>query len=179
MKRTLTAGLLFMAFFAGLSPAQVKAQAKEPAYKDMVGLNPTAEADIKVVSDLLNAFTSGDLDKARNLLAPGYLGHGPSPLDSVTADQSINNWRENYKTQLNRKVSFIPETFRVLQGDLKGNWVSIWGDYTFSSNGKTVTFPFQYTGHVTGGKVDRDVIYYDRLYIMQTLGYTLAPPAGR
>ena len=61
-------------------------------------------------------------------------------------------------------------------GDLKGNWVSLWGDYSFTQNGKDLKFPFQYTARVTKGKIDIDRIYYDRLYILQTLGYKVTPP---
>lgn len=51
------------------------------------------------------------------------------------------NWTENYKTQSNCKVTFVTKTFKVLSGNLKGNWVSMWGDYTFTQAGKTITFP--------------------------------------
>jgi len=64
----------------------------------------------------------------------------------------------------------------VLSGNLKGEWVSVWGTYSFTQDGKNLSFPFQYTARVTGGKIDTDRVYYDRLYIFQTLGYKLTPP---
>ena len=159
---------------------KVKAQSAnnaQPSYKDMIGENTNAETDLKVVSDFVNALTSGDLVKAKSLLADGYKGYGPAPTDSSTVEQTMSNWQENYKTQSDRKFGFVSETFRVLQGNFKGDWVSLWGDYTFTQTGKTVTFPLQYTAHVTNGKIDTDRVYYDRLYIMQSMGYTLTPPA--
>ena len=150
--------------------------ATQPRYKDVVVDNPEAEADMKVVSDFVNSLTSGDLDKAKSLLADKYKGYGPAPVDSTTTEQMISTWKENYKTQTNRKVGFVTQTFRVLQGDLKGDWVSLWGNYSFTQNDKNVSFPFQYTARVTDGKIDTDRIYYDRMYILQTLGYKVTAP---
>jgi len=64
----------------------------------------------------------------------------------------------------------------VLSGNLKGEWVSVWGTYSFAQDGKNLSFPFQYTARVTDGKIDTDRVYYDRLYIFQTLGYKVTPP---
>ena len=110
-------------------------------YKDVVVDNPTAEADMKVVGDFVNALVSGDQDKAKSLAAPTYIGRGPSRLDSANIEKAMANWTENYKTQSNCKVTFVTKTFKVLSGNLKGNWVSMWGDYTFTQAGKTITFP--------------------------------------
>ena len=179
MKKTIQPVLLFatllLTIFATAAQAQ-SATAPAPRYKDVVVENPNAEADMKVVGDFVNALTASDLDKAKSLLAEKYKGYGPSPLDSGTVEQTINSWKESNKVQLNRKVSFVTQTFKVLQGDLKGNWVSVWGDYSFTQDGKNVAFPFQYTARVTDGKIDTDRVYYDRMYIMQTLGFKVTPP---
>jgi ketosteroid isomerase-like protein len=180
-KKTTTSCLFLATLFLMLSTVVVHAQSgpsAQPRYKDMVGENPSAEADIKTASDYINALQAGDLAKMKSLLADNYKGYGPGPLDSANAEQELKNWGEGFKTQLDRKVNFIAETFRVMSGDLKGNWVSIWGDYSFTQNGKTAKFPFQSTMHVTNGKIDSGRTYYDRLYIMQTMGYVLTPPAG-
>ena len=175
MNKTTKAGLLFATLLFTLFTTKVQAQS-QPRYKDVVVENPNAEADMKVVADFVNSLVSGDQVKAKSLLADGYKAHGPGPIDSATAEQTMSAWQENYKTQTNRKINFVTQTFRVLQGDLKGNWVSLWGDYSFSQNSKTVTFPLQYTARVTNGKIDMDRVYYDRLYILQTLGFKVTPP---
>ena len=133
---------------------------------------------MKVAGDYVNALVSGDTDKAKGMLAPGYIGHGPARLDSANTEQTITRWQENYKTQLNRKVGFITQTFKVLSGNLKGNWVSMWGDYTFTdaNSSKTVTFPFQLTVRVANGKVTDDRIYYDAMSILTQLGFKVTPP---
>lgn len=179
MKKTISSSLLFTALLLTVMGTTAQAQSKpaaQPRYKDVVVENPNAEADMKVVSDYVRSLTSGDLVKAKTLMTDNYRGYGPSPTDSSTSEQTITGWQQNYETQLNRKVSFITQTFRVKTGDLKGNWVSLWGDYSFTQNGKDLKFPFQYTARVTKGKIDTDRIYYDRLYILQTLGYKVTPP---
>lgn len=179
MKKTIKLTLLFAAILLSVMATTAQAQSKsaaQPRYKDVVGENPTAEADMKVVSDYVRSLTSGDLVKAKTLMADNYRGYGPSPTDSSTSEKTISGWEENYKRQSNRKVGFITQTFRVKTGDLKGNWVSMWGDYGCTQNGKDLKFPFQYTARVTKGKIDMDRIYYDQLYILQTLGYKITPP---
>ena len=152
------------------------ANATQQGYNDAVKANPTADQDIQVVSDFLNALVAADFDKAKSLVTSTYKGYGPGPLDSATIEQAITSWRSNDSAQADRKIEFTPATFRVLSGDYEGNWVSMWGDYSFTQGGKNVKFPFQYTAHITNGKIDRDIAYYDRLYILQALGFTLTPP---
>ena len=179
MKKIINLKLVVAALFLTIAATTAQAQSKpaaQPRYKDLVGDNPTAEADMKVVSDFINALTDGKLDKAKMLMADNYKGYGPSPNDSTTSTKTISAWQENYKTQSNRKVNFITQTFRVKSGDLKGNWVSLWGSYSFTQNAKEVTFPLQYTARVTEGKIDMDRVYYDRLYILESLGYKITPP---
>ena len=177
MRKTIQTCILItsLLFFVSLTRTQAQTS-KEQHYKDFVTENPTADADIKTASDFLNALVAADFDKAKSLLAASYKGYGPGPLDSATAEEAIRSWQVNDSAQADRKIDFAPVTFRVLSGDQEGHWVTMWGDYSFSQGGKTVKFPFQYTAHVTNGKIDRDIAYYDRLYIYQALGYTLTPP---
>jgi len=179
MKKTIRLSLLFatllLTVFATRTQAQ-PAQTSQSSYKDVVVENPDADADIKIVGDFLSSLASGDLEKAKSLLSEEFKGYGPAPTDSSTTEQTINSWKELYKTQTNRKVGFVTTTFRVLSGNLKGDWVSVWGNYSFTEDGKNISFPFQYTARVTEGKIDTDFTYYDRLYILETLGYKVTPP---
>lgn len=182
MQKTIKLTLLLVVFVLTALTSTAQAQStpsSQPRYKDVVGENPNAEADIKVVSDFVNSLVAGNVGVAKTLMTDNYKGYGPSATDSATGEQTITGWQENYKTQSNRKVDFVAETFDVKSGNLQGHWVSVWGDYSFAENGKDVKFPFQYTAHVTKGKIDTDRIYYDRLYIMQTLGYKVTPPTDK
>jgi ketosteroid isomerase-like protein len=179
MKKTIRLSLLIAILLLTVFSTRAQAQttpSSQSSYKDMVVENPNADADIKLVGDFLNYLVSGDLDKAKSLLAENFKGYGPSPTDSTTTEQTINNWKENCEVQSNRKVGFMPTTFRVLSGDQKGDWVALWGNYSFTQDGKNISFPFQYTARVTDGKINLDLIYYDRMYILQTLGYKVTPP---
>ena len=75
-----------------------------------------------------------------------------------------------------RKVDFVTQTFRVFMGDLKGDYVSMWGTYTFTQNGKQVKVPYQFTAKVANGKIERGTAYYDRLSILESQGYKVTPP---
>ncbi|HNP24976.1 MAG TPA: hypothetical protein PKM63_21580 [Panacibacter sp.] len=177
--KTITSTSILLAFLLLFSTSSLRAQdGNAMHHKDYIGENPTADADIKVVSDYTNAVVSGDLVKAKSLLAASYMGYGPGPVDSANVNKEMQSWETNYTTQTNRKVEFITQTFRVLNGDLQGNWVSVWGTYYFTTDGKDIKLPYQSTMHVTNGKIDRSIIYFDLLSVFQKLGYTLTPPAG-
>lgn len=162
--------------FFGSASAQSQ---NPPRYKDVVVDNPTAEADMKVVADFANALTvTGDQAKARSLVSANFMGRGPAAIDSANIDKTLKTWEANSKTMTNRKITFVTQTFRVLSGNLKGNWVSMWGDYTYTDmqTGKTVSFPLQYTASVADGKITGDRVYYDRLSILTQLGFKVTPP---
>ena len=149
------------------------------SYNDMIGNNPNAEADIKIVSDYLTTLIdNGDVDKAASMLTTNFMGYGPGPQDSANLQITIDIWKKNVAVQENRKVNFVAETFNVKSGVLAGNWVSVWGNYSCSQNGKDLKFPFQYTAHVSNGKIDQDRVYYDQLYIIKALGYSITPPSN-
>jgi hypothetical protein len=79
-----------------------------------------------LVDDYLNLLISGNADNAKSQLADNYMGYGPSPADSSNAEQTVNSWEENYKTQLNRKIDFLAIiTVRILSGNYKGDWVDV------------------------------------------------------
>ncbi len=55
MKKTIQLTLLFAALLLTVIATTAQAQSKTPAqprYKDVIGENPNAEADMKVVSDM-------------------------------------------------------------------------------------------------------------------------------
>ena len=175
-QRLLIVTLLLTAFSSGVK-SQTK-PAKELTYKDYVGDNPNAVSDLKLVGDYINALVAGDMEKAKNLMIPSYKGTGPGPADSTTADQTIASWTADNKMNSDRKIDFVTQTFRVFMGDLKGDYVSMWGTYSFTQNGKMVKIPYQYTAKVANGKIESGILYYDRLNVVEALGYKVTPPAN-
>jgi len=180
MKKTITSTLILAALLVSGAGTTAQAQTKpapQHRYKDAVGENPTADADIQVVTNYLNYLAAGNTDKAQMLATDTYKGYGPAAADSTTREQVMSVWQQRYKTQMNRKLRFEGQTaFRVKTGRLQGNWVSTWGEYTFTQSGKTIKAPFQHVAHVTKGKIDVDRTYVDNLSISQALGYKLTPP---
>jgi hypothetical protein len=89
MKTTIQTCMLIASFLFFVSLTRIQAQATnatQQGYNDAVKANPTADQDIKVVSDYLNALVAPDFDKVRSLLAPNYKGAGLVPLTLLTAE---------------------------------------------------------------------------------------------
>ena len=148
-----------------------------PRYKDVVVDNPNAEADMKVLGDFVNALAAGDPAKLKSLMGDKFMMYGPSAADSSNAEQYVKGWVEGgFKNSTDRKVGFVTQTFKVLKGDLAGAWVSQWGDYTFTQEGKTIKVPFQCTARIADGKIANARIYFDNTYILKQLGYKVTPP---
>lgn len=175
-KVILSVATLVLAGATHLVQAQTK-PVSAPHYKDLVGENPAADADIQVVAAYLNYLAAGNTAKAKMLLTDNYRGYGPAATDSVTRDKIMAVWQERYKTQLNRKVRYEGQTaFRVKAGPNRGNWVATWGEYIFTEAGKTLKAPFHYIAHMTNGKIDVDRTYVDNMSLTLALGYKLTPP---
>jgi ketosteroid isomerase-like protein len=152
------------------------AQEESKSFNETVTQNPTAEEDLKVVTDYLDAIINNKMDVAESLLADTYVNRGPSNGETSTKAEEIASWKDIHKVRTNQKNQYLVNTWRVLEGDYKGDWVSIWGTYTFTENGTEVILPYHYTAMVEGGKIQASVIYYDRLSIVTAMGGTVTPP---
>ncbi|WP_299111556.1 hypothetical protein [uncultured Winogradskyella sp.] len=153
------------------------AQDKAPKYSDIVVENPEPEADIKVVSNYVNALINNKMMEAKELLSDNYIGYGPAANDSITKQATLDSWNETHKIRSNEKVSFVTATIRVVQGEYKGDWVYQFGTYSFTQDGKDIELPYQFTALVNNGKIERSSIYYDNLAILKALGYQIIPPS--
>lgn len=173
--KTIKKPSLLIILFLGLCTFSF-AQTKTPSYKELVGENPNAEADIKVMSDYTNALANNKMDVAANQLSEKYVGYGPAATDSINKKEEMASWVIAHLVRTNEKVGFVSMSYRVLQGPYKGDWVAQWGDYSFTENGKDITLPFQVTARVSNGKIEMSRVYYDNLAIVTALGYTITPP---
>jgi len=153
------------------------AQDKVPkSINEVITQNPTAEEDLKVVRDYLNAIINNKMDVAENLLSDTCLTTGPSNGESSTKTELIASWKEIHKVRTNPKNEMIHNTWRILEGNYKGDWVGIWGTYTFTESGSEVSVPYNYLAIVEGGKIQGARIFYDRLSILTAMGGTVTPP---
>jgi hypothetical protein len=166
---------LFVAIIIATFTPVLKAQV-QPKNMDVVVENPNAEADKKVVADYYNALAAADTSKVIALMGTKFMLYGPSAVDSSDAQKEILHWTENYKTQLNRRVSFITQSFKVPFGEFEGNWVCVWGKYKCSIHDIDISVPFQSTCKVENGKISKIYIYYDNLNVRNQLSHTVPTP---
>lgn len=137
--------------------------------------NPTENEDIKVVTDYIDALTNNKMDLAASLMAEDHIGAGPSANETQTKAETIASWKENHKVRTNQKNEYVRNSFRVKGGDLEGDWVSVWGTYTFTQNGIDMELPYQYTAEVKDKKIKRSILYYDKLALNIAMGMELTP----
>ncbi|WCO02733.1 hypothetical protein [Psychroserpens ponticola] len=168
-----TIALVVFLFIGQITTAQ---EQETKSFNEVVTQNPTAEEDLKIVTDYLDAVINNKMDIVDNLLSDTYVNNGPSNGESSTKAEEIASWKDIHKIRTNQKNEYVVNTWRVLEGDYKGHWVSIWGTYTFTQDGADIILPYQYTAMVENGKIQKSVIYYDNLAIAKAMGYTLTPP---
>jgi len=147
--------------------------AQEKSYKETVTENPTADEDIKVVSDYLTAVMGNQITDAGNLLADDYVSRGPAYQETETKEEHLASWTEANEGRTKQKNDFVSNTFRVIDGDQKGDWVSIWGLYTFTQNEVEINLSYQYTAMIEDGKISSSIVYYDNLAVYKEMGYEL------
>lgn len=142
--------------------------------------NPNAQRDIQVVTDFVTAMTvTGDQVKARTLIDPTYVAHGPGAADSATTEQAMKNWETANKFQLKRKNDFSAQSVRITSGPMQGDWVLLWGYYGYTdARGGKAKFPYQYTAKVANGKILSDRLYYDQLSVLTGFGFKVIPPGS-
>jgi len=154
----------------------VIAQTKTATYSDTVTDNPTADKDLQLIADYANALVHNNMAKAESLLSTNFINYTPTANQTRNKTETIVDWKEIHKVRTNQKIQFVMTTFKVLQGDLKGTWVSQWGTYTYTEAGIDIELPYHFTARVTNGKIDETRFYYDTLPTIMKMGYTLTPP---
>ena len=147
--------------------------AQEMNFNEVVTQNPTAEEDLKVVADYLDALVNNNLDKAKGLLADDFSGSGPSDGDTETKEEVIENWTQIHKLRTNQNNDYVVNTWRVLSGEYEGDWVSIWGTYSYTENDTDIKLPYHLTAKVEDGKIQNSIIYYNSLAVAKKMGYEL------
>jgi hypothetical protein len=135
--------------------------------------NPTAIEDIKVVTDYIDALMTNKMDLVTSLVADAHVGIGPANGDTQTKTELVATWKEWNKLRTNQKNDYVRNSFSVVGGDLAGDWVSVWGTYSFTEKKMDIVLPYQYSAQVENGKILRSAIYYDNLAIAEMRGYEL------
>lgn len=167
MKTLKTLSIALILFIGQVTSAQ------ESSFNDRVTQNPNADKDLQVVSDYLDAIVNNKLEKAKSLLADNFVLNGPSDGDTETKAEVISNWEETHKVRTNQENEFVVNTWRVLEGEYLGDWVSVWGTYSFTENSQDIKLPYHLTAKVADGKIQNAIIYYNNLAVARKMGYEL------
>lgn len=113
------------------------------------------------------------MDVVESLVADAHVGIGPANSDTQTRAELSANWTESNKVRTNQKNDYVRNSFRVVGGDLAGDWVSVWGTYSFTEKEMDMVLPYQYRAQVENGKILRSAVYDDNLAIAEMRGYEL------
>ena len=89
----------------------------------------------------------------------------------TTKAEIIAGWIANHKVRTNQKNDYVKHTWRVVEGEYLGDWVAVWGTYSYTQNGVDIELPYQFTAQVDEGKIQRSIIYYDKLAVNKAMGF--------
>jgi ketosteroid isomerase-like protein len=140
-----------------------------------------AATALEVVQKYTKALNAGDVATMNAQLAPAAMIYGlGGGMDSLTVAQHreyFTNSTNQYKHSLSQEL-YLP--VKVTNNWNEGEWVLSWGTNTLSNKatGKTIVVPYHTAGRVMNGKIVFLRYWYDMLNILETQGFTVAPPAN-
>ena len=152
---------------------------KTPKHNDIVALSKNADENVAVLNDYLDALVTGDLDRARALLAADYQEHGPGYEKPMNAGQAIDSWQSSLNQRTDHRITDRRTlAYREKSGLNEGDWVMGWGVYHWKekASGAMVELPYQITAQVNDGKLQEARYYYDRATVRDKMGYAAIPP---
>ncbi|TXD51334.1 hypothetical protein [Polaribacter sp. IC063] len=171
-------GLLLLAINTILYSCQPKVAAAEtPKELAAYEVSPNEETNVKIVSSYINALLTNDQETAKSLVGDGFMNYGPSSKDSLDIKGVIQYWDNIYKARSNQDSGIIATTsLRVNEGNLAGEWVHVWGNYSANLNNSDYTYnlPFHSAFVIKDNKIVRTQTWYDNLSIALDLG-SVAP----
>lgn len=135
---------------------------------------------VNLAENYVAALQKGDVDQMRAQFSPNAKIFG---LSGGLASLDVKQHYEYYTNSTNRfnysvaNAVYLPVKVRGVEIS-EGEWILSWGTTTITDkeSGKTVSIPFQITSLVENGKIAVMNYYFDRLNVMENLGYTLTPP---
>jgi ketosteroid isomerase-like protein len=147
----------------------------------MSSIPESADANIAVVENHLNALITANADGIRSTTAPGFYANNTfTPADSSDTDGVIAHWMKNDSARTDQKIEKVfAECVSVAAGDeYAGDWVHFWGTYSAINKAaaKPYKVPFFLDCRVEDGKITKSYLYYDRLSVYHQLG--IAAPSA-
>ncbi|MBW2937668.1 nuclear transport factor 2 family protein [Aureisphaera sp. CAU 1614] len=145
-------------------------------------ISPNEEANIALVGNFIDALITNKSDALRSMVTAEYMMRGPSAKDSVNIDQLVSYWAVNDSLRSNQDAGIIIMTSLVAnEGDLKGDWVHVWGTYTANLKGSDFSYniPWHQVYQIDNGKITRTRTWYDRLDSALDMGTVVPAPAKK
>lgn len=145
-------------------------------------ISPNEEANMALVNSFIDAIITNKPEALKGLVTDDYMFLGPSAKDSVNVDQLAANWAVVDSLRSNQDPGIIVMTSLVAnEGDLKGDWVHVWGNYTANVKGSDFSYnvPWHQVHQVVDGKIARTRTWYDRLDSALDMGTVVPAPAKK
>jgi hypothetical protein len=146
----------------------------------MYDISPNEEANIALVNEFIDAILNSRFDEAKSMVTSDYMEKGPSAKDSMNVDQMIARWTAVNSERSNQDAGVLIATSLVVnEGDLAGDWVNIWGDYTATLNGSDYKYdvPWHRVVRIIDGKISYAHAWFDNLAPAMDIGSVVPAPA--
>lgn len=143
--------------------AEAMSEAPEESTR-LYDISANEEAHIQMAIDFVNASVGGDADKARAMAHSEYWDYGPGAKDSMNLDDFLSAWAETSAARTEQDPGIVATTaLTVNEGDLEGDWVNMWGNYSAKQGDYTFDVPWHRVFLIQEGKIVMSRAWYDRL----------------
>jgi hypothetical protein len=167
-------GLLLLAISSMLYSCQPKTAAAEtPKELAPYEVSPNEKANLKIANDYLQALLTNDQEKAKSLVGEGFMSFGPTNKDSLNIEGVTAYWGKIAENRSNQDLGISAATsLRANEGNLAGEWVHLWGDYSANLNDSDYVFDLAWHGvfMLKDNKIIYGRTWYDSLSIALDLG---------
>ena len=142
--------------------AEIAAEA--PAESRLYDISVNEEANMQLAIDFVNATVSGDTAAARELAHSEYWDYGPGAKDSLSLDDFLSAWATTAAGRTDQDPGIMATTGLVVnEGDLEGDWVNMWGNYSAKQGDYSFYVPWHRVFLISEGKIVMSRSWYDRL----------------
>ncbi|GHB63166.1 DUF4440 domain-containing protein [Persicitalea jodogahamensis] len=179
MDKVISSAARFSLFFLLFLACSHSFAQRTPKHNDVVALSKNADENVAVLNNYLDALVSGDLNRARSLLAADYQENGPGYEKPMNSEQAINSWQSSLNQRTDHRISDRRTlAYQEKSGLNEGDWVMGWGTYHWKekAGGTMIELPYQITARVSNGTLKEARYYYDRATVRDKMGYVAIPP---
>lgn len=139
-----------------------------------------ATSALELVQNYAKALQAGDVAAMNAQLADNAMVHGlGGGLDSLNVAEHEAYYTNSTSTYDHVITQDLYLPVKVTNNWNEGEWVLSWGANTVTNKktGKAIPIPYHTASLVENGKIVMIRYYYDLMNIMESEGFTMAPPA--